>query len=362
MSKQKKYIKTKEIENLERLDKCVWLIPIYFCIKSFNPKLIFNIFLESFATGIFTLICFVLLLGVLYVPLMMIWRGVTKTLRMNAIMKASFPAMTDLDYYRHELTGITPAMISMCTDLEIEIEKDITAQILKYSMDGIVSTENGTITVLTENFDGFSASDTFLLKTLMKDSINPTTALQWKKIVKDEIMDGPLLQPKQPKKYSKVKGPLLYFSSFAIIWVCITTFMTSDAVWNLLSFEDISNEELLQLIIQDPRYALIMVGITLAGITGLCTFAYPVATLLKAFITMKSVDTIERTKKGQELTEKIYGMKNFIHDFSNLAYADKESLILWDDFLIYAVVLEENSSIIEEILYMRNIQLTKIQL
>ena len=37
-------------------------------------------------------------------------------------------------------------------------------------------------------------------------------------------------------------------------------------------------------------------------------------------------------------------MKNFIHDYSNLSEAEKDSLVLWDDYLIYAVVLEEKES------------------
>lgn len=46
-------------------------------------------------------------------------------------------------------------------------------------------------------------------------------------------------------------------------------------------------------------------------------------------------------------------MKNFIHDYSNLSEAEKDSLVLWDDYLIYAVVLEENEKIIEEMMQRR---------
>lgn len=59
---------------------------------------------------------------------------------------------------------------------------------------------------------------------------------------------------------------------------------------------------------------------------------------------------------GELLTAQISGIKNFIRDFSNLSEAEKEQLILWDDFLIYAVVLEENERIIEDIFSMRNLR------
>ena len=62
---------------------------------------------------------------------------------------------------------------------------------------------------------------------------------------------------------------------------------------------------------------------------------------------------IRRTAHGNEMAECIYGMKNFIHDYSNLSQADQEQVVLWDDYLIYAVVLEENQQIVAEIMERR---------
>lgn len=62
----------------------------------------------------------------------------------------------------------------------------------------------------------------------------------------------------------------------------------------------------------------------------------------------------KRTALGDLYAEYIYGMKNFIHDYSCLSAAEKDSLVLWDDYLIYAVILEENRKIVEEIMQRRN--------
>ena len=51
---------------------------------------------------------------------------------------------------------------------------------------------------------------------------------------------------------------------------------------------------------------------------------------------------------AQILTEKLYGMRNFIRDFSKLDEATKKHLVLWKEFLIYAVVLEENDNVLRE--------------
>ena len=54
-------------------------------------------------------------------------------------------------------------------------------------------------------------------------------------------------------------------------------------------------------------------------------------------------------ENGKILMEQVFGIKNFIHDFSLLSEKEKEEVMLWNEFLIYAIVLEENSIIINEI-------------
>ena len=85
-------------------------------------------------------------------------------------------------------------------------------------------------------------------------------------------------------------------------------------------------------------------------------FLFPM--LFAIYVIVKSAmsdNKLKRTELGNEVMEYVYGLKNFIHDFSNLAEATKEQIVLWDDFLIYAVVLEENDIILKEILQKRNI-------
>ena len=66
-------------------------------------------------------------------------------------------------------------------------------------------------------------------------------------------------------------------------------------------------------------------------------------------------DKYERTSEGKVLVEQIGGMKNFIHDFSNLSKSEKEEVVLWNDFIIYAILLEENEKIIHEIFKLKKV-------
>lgn len=79
----------------------------------------------------------------------------------------------------------------------------------------------------------------------------------------------------------------------------------------------------------------------------------------KIYKTIEGNNRYERTKESKILVEQIAGIKNYIHDFSLLSEKDKENVVLWNDFLIYAVLLEENEKIIDDICQYKNIDLNK---
>ena len=52
-----------------------------------------------------------------------------------------------------------------------------------------------------------------------------------------------------------------------------------------------------------------------------------------------------RTKKGEELNEKLEGLKNYLKDYSNIHEKDENSLTLWEDYLIYSVIFNQNTKV-----------------
>lgn len=50
-------------------------------------------------------------------------------------------------------------------------------------------------------------------------------------------------------------------------------------------------------------------------------------------------DPYIRNDDGKSLYVKLNGLKNFLTDFSSIENKSKEDLILWEDYLIYSVLL-----------------------
>ncbi len=369
--KKRKTILTQRVRVLQIIDRLVWVIPVLALLRLVISGLWENVIQECFADGttfsekLCVIIIVLFMTAMLSLPLMLIWRAVSRTLKKSAIKNTTFNVLQDLDYYRDKLTGVSPAAISMLTDLDIEPKKDITALILKYTLMGVVSTDGGSIKVLDFYHPSLTDSDKYLLSAIAANSLDPAIVARWKAMAKNEVMQSGYIV--DSRNASNVQGKSCAASCsmgcitpIALMWV-FYKLATSEWWTKLEEFEqalpeNASNIEFVRTLLADSDSAI---SVLLLGIMTIMLFAaitLPIVGLIYLIVKLGGIKTVKRTDSGQELTEQIYGMKNFIHDFSELSQADKEQLVLWDDFLIYAVLLEENTSIINEIYSMKNIR------
>ena len=55
-----------------------------------------------------------------------------------------------------------------------------------------------------------------------------------------------------------------------------------------------------------------------------------------------------KTQKGYELYTKVVGLKNYIKDYSNLSESELKEIVIWEDYLIYAIILNNTSKLNKE--------------
>lgn len=297
------------------------------------------------------------------------------------LSNCTFVTMQDLDYYRDKLTGLTPGEISLLEDLQIEEEKDLSAYILWYEHLGLIrETEDGYIQGNPKPGENekLRESDYFLIDKLLEGT-SKKHLQEWKEqMMAEAVADGFL------KKRSGILPSAIdrHAKKIAFLWVilliaCIfliasgtmepamqeaygnIAFPLSDQVfwfgrklnWMLACMNTISGKSNeVELILRTPQ---------LLSTMALCFMVFALFFLLLLvpflYLKMRSSQMLERadyvrTARGNEYAEYIWGMKNFIHDYSYLNEAEKDALALWDDYLIYAVLLEENMQIQKEIM------------
>lgn len=63
---------------------------------------------------------------------------------------------------------------------------------------------------------------------------------------------------------------------------------------------------------------------------------------------LKEADPYVRTKKAQDINEKLEGLKKYLQDYGNIQEKTKNELIIWEEYLIYSVMFNLNTKLIEE--------------
>ena len=123
------------------------------------------------------------------------------------------------------------------------------------------------------------------------------------------------------------------------------------------SYEDLL--EIFNVYMKGP-YGKYIIDIFSIIINNFLIFALIVYKVFRA-ITYRSIEQNKyvRTEKGTKLAEEIAAMQRYIHEFSLLSEKEKEDIMLWDDFLVYAIILEENTSIVKEIFRFKNTDYNK---
>lgn len=71
---------------------------------------------------------------------------------------------------------------------------------------------------------------------------------------------------------------------------------------------------------------------------------------LIGYIIMSKLNPCVRSKKGKELNNKLNGLKNFLKDFSRIHERNREELVIWEDYLVYSVIFDQNNDIRDDIL------------
>ena len=370
----KKNIITDQIKRYNLLQKLCYLSPLIILIRVLpeilsglkyiraydNPR-ITQIYLSIYGIGIVTLSIIVVIIA----------RTVVKYIRWNAIENSSFDSVTGLEYYRDELEELSPVEISYLMDLDLETRKDISAQILQYELWGVIEYVNGEIVVKNLNDPRLLERDKILINILLNKSedFGP-----WKKKVHEDMINSKYIVEREDtrKELGKMGNRVAIMLVVTLILSMVLIALANlDEIKYIISnysninfneydfdlyqpfswlekFSDFRTADLSNLVITKEQFYFTIAFYILTGLF----FGYLASMLIFTFIMIKTTNKttkIARTEEGNRITEYLSGLKNFIKDFTLISEREKKELVLWDYFLVYAVVLEENKKVTQEI-------------
>lgn len=371
---KKKVYRSKSLNRLCLLERLLWLIPLGFAVRGLFSWTSNGIIKEAMSAGnsFQVIIGMIIMLAFLVILQTVIpfWvlKAIIHSRKKQVIKNSTFKSMEDIDYYRDKLNGLSPGIISLLADLQIEQKKDVAASILKYKEMGILQKDEEQYKAGDYKNANLRESDKYLIEGLVNNTFNMQSDKQWKDMVLQEsVEEGYIINRLNPKM---VKSEQRKFC-LGCAGSCLTQIIMAAVIAILVTSSWLNEkiEFLNKVFSEAPKNASFAEGISylqqypesypaiaamLVVVLMIFTILLPPVLAIVSFIArLGKISMLSRSEAGNEMAECIYGMKNFIHDFSNLSEADQQQVALWDDYLVYAVVLEENQQIVDEIMRRR---------
>lgn len=303
--------------------------------------------------------------------------------RKNAIIKRN----EEYVYYRGDLNKVSPSIIMFTSTFNVDIKKSISATILKLKLTGYITENCNSYIYTNKDISNLLESEKMVLNLIINNYFDKNN---YEEVVKQETLDN--------KYIVKNRGGITFRILKIIIAICIPIMVFAFSAWlSEYIFENyrvypeddghtyiiLNNEDEIKQLYYEVKdindyyhrtmldgtyisynyseiradkfeYSVVRKAFFLNLITaGIISF-FGVWILISLYIVIDQIKYIHknyrRTIKGKKLLNKAYALKNYLKDYSLIKDRTEEELILWEYYLVYAVVLGVNAKIEDEII------------
>lgn len=302
--------------------------------------------------------------------------------RKNAMIKRD----KDFRYYREDMDKIAPGMILFTREMDVDMRRSISSGVLKLKLSGYVKEHGQHYTCTDKTTEQLSASEKMLLELVKTGSFN---AAAYRRALETETLEG--------KYIIRNRGGVLLRLLRILLAVCIPFLCFAGSDWLdcyvhdnytvypylteeedgpyfLLSrHEDIkklmseSIEKLMSGSVDEIplahgrfvkadqfQYSVVRKAFALNFLVLLSIGAVFLSGFISLYIIIEQIrffnKNYRRTKKGNVLLSKAYALKNYLKEYSLIEERSERELILWEYYLVYAVALDINEHIEDEVM------------
>lgn len=242
----------------------------------------------------------------------------------------------DKDYYREILKNYSPAELSYIDDFKVDYKREIVTTILSLELKGKVKIENDSISILNDYDEDLRKTERFILKSIDNGKIKITDSGYIESFAQDEAIEDELIIKNTDKIGRKrVIKKILHQLILCLMSILIFVIFCANC-------EKLNNASTviraMSMIFISIVFFIIWIEI---GFGVIATFVYAIM----------QINSYRRTEKGEEINKNIEGLKQYIKDYSFLEDKDKETLMVWQEYLIYSVIFDINETdIVQKIL------------
>lgn len=237
----------------------------------------------------------------------------------------------DVNFYRDILKECSIAALSYIDDFQLDVKREIVVTLLSLRLKKKIEiTENG-ISVLESNFLGLKRSEIFVLNNIIDGKVRIENEKEFLNEVQIEAVGlGMIEKVSEETVKTRLNANRNKRINKEIIFLVILAFLN----YILSKFVFVDDPDNVSFLI----FSIFVFGsIRILGLTEV------------PYVEMQ-LNSYKRTPKGEEINEKLEGLKQYIKDYSMLSQAEKETLEIWEEYLLYSIIFDMNrTEIVEEI-------------
>lgn len=218
------------------------------------------------------------------------------------------------EYYRDIIDKFSPAVLNYIDNFTID-KNTVIATLMGLEMKKIL---NDKLEIINDDFSKLDENEKYICENI--DKLKNINLLEYEEIIIQDCKSYKLIKEKNILN----KGTLNISRTKAIIIVVIFIAI-------LMSF--INNS-----------YLVIFTIALLIFFLFLSVFAYYIMT----YVVLNMNNPYIRTSEAKKINKKLEGLKKYLNDYTDLQNKSKEELLLWEDYLIYTVIFNQNKKIIKE--------------
>mgnify|MGYP003290467421 CR=1 FL=1 len=240
-------------------------------------------------------------------------------------------------YYRDILKGYTPAELSYVDNFEIDGKREIIATLLSLKLKKVIDIIDNKILIRDYNIENLKSTEKFILQHIKNGKVRIKYNSFKNKIIEEATEDK--IVEEHPtfttaKSLYQLPATLNFILMMIILAVCIVK------IFFQYIFEKINNIETQEVVLSVILFIIMLPFIIFCTNSKKFFSSTYFANLVRRKL---KCDFFKRTSKGEELNEKIEGLKKYIKDYSLLNERESNSLDVWEEYLIYSVLFDEKS-------------------
>lgn len=237
-------------------------------------------------------------------------------------------------YYREIIPELSPAVLGYIYNFQLN-EKDIVGTLLGLQLKKKIDIKNK-IEIKDSSEENLTENEKYIFQNLKNGTLKNINMTLWEQKVILDCKQKGLLEEKQNIKREIIKKITISIIMYIVIFIL---FNKSPYIFN-------------KYVANNDSFIILFFIIMLILFFTMIIYPYKTAVYIKTYYFMNKLNPYIRNKKAKEINEKLEGLKNYIKDYSMINERKKEEIDIWEDYLIYSVIFDENTQIVKDVINM----------